>query len=542
MQQQAGESVLTKQQKTSTRISEIPIVVVRNSDNEKQKRPVRQKRKHERVMNSNNNNNVRCVSPIHDRPLRQPPISTTTPQHDIQKVLYALNRYAKGSKEYEDVPQLVSDQTPKLLLGYLQNHYETDLQSTVLILKALRHYATIGSRLVQQSYPDYRDRFKILREIFGNALRSGGTESMIRVLQKLVPAYWKKNPESHKSSDSTTIDVGTKANNYRDAICGCWGVVRTGMDIGIPKRSLAIVVQACLADIGDYITWDLTQTNQQNQRQQQQDEQEEEKKEGTDDKGDHQNRRFEILSINLRVLKEAISCHELSFVDLVTERDTLQSSCLLILTGMITTIQVAVRNNESSGITDEAYCEWILPLLEDLLGVLVVCAQRGLFVGNDFKKLVPICQASLSISVLLSHAEQPHQNRHSEEDDPLSISIPTRVMELIEVEDRVIGLWLREVLHLQSFPSNVDSTEASVPDDTINTHTVTDNTNDDDSFQQQEQEQQQQQRFETFSNDSMDFEGNRNNALPSYPIIWVKDPEETDDEEQEESEEEFEEE
>ena len=86
---------------------------------------------------------------------------------------------------------------------------------------------------------------------------------------------------------------------------------------------------------------------------------------------------------------------------------------------------------------DKAIC-----IIENLLGILVVCAGKRLLLRNDYERLVPACKASLS-RFTLSRKLHNHHN-HGNSSTHSSNIIPMRVVQLIEAEDATVGLWLRE--------------------------------------------------------------------------------------------------
>lgn len=354
---------------------------------------------------NNSNNNIHSSGPLKKRKRNNPSPeenNASKTQNDILTILQTLEDYCNGSNKANF---LDFEHIPKLLLGVVGSHCETDAQACILAAQGIVQYATgtaHGLGNVTNTNRNNLRRRAILPEIFGKALRSGGTEHSLQAIQKLGLGYW--------NGQDTTDTV-----RLNDTLVHCWKVVLCGIRAGLSKRLLLLIAQACLADLDEIDAFT-----------------EERAMEG----------HFEVLSGILKVISEAIT--ELPREAIASERHAILRACLSLLSrACMSGVENAngeknIHNNRTNSDDDTK----ALSVIEDILGILVVCAQKGLLLRGDYERLVPACSASLSRFVLSSKGKT--NDAANDDDDDMTRSIPIRVVQLIEAEDATIGLWLRQ--------------------------------------------------------------------------------------------------
>jgi len=346
-------------------------------------------------------------------------------------------------------------------------------------------------RLYQRQNKDQRQRKSIVRDKIVQALRSGGMERVLQALQKLGPSYYNhnfynSNNNNNQSSSSqgggggnvnntvnNTVDSAFVAAAKKEAILGCWAMTMAGVSAGLSRSSLLLVVQSCLADMDE-----IRLTNDQN------------------NSGDHNHQNnnnnnnknsLEVLSCILQVLTDVLSLRELSPRDLAYDKMSILSTCLNLLAKACG--WGVCPEQFDQGQQQQQHQQHQLPpidatvddisgtalgainTIEAILKIFVVCARKGVLRGSDFERLVPACQASMSRFVLegLEHNDNNKgdiDNDNSNDNDNgveygggqhllRKRTIPVLVTELVEIEDKTMGLWLRLTFGIPPPPSNI---------------------------------------------------------------------------------------
>jgi len=319
--------------------------------------------------------------------------ATSKTQTDIRNILQMLDGYSNGSNtsnflEFESIPQL--------LFGVVGTHFESDLGAMTLAIQAILKHCGTGSQIANKTTCL---RNNVIRQLFQKALRSGGTEHALQAIQQLGMRYWKTTKQGINNA---------KNRMQKSTILGCWKIVMAGIRVGLSAHMYMLVVQACLADLDEVRGMEESALTE----------------------------HFEILSSVVGALTESLARPELTKNHLVRERGALLTNCLALLSKAclcgVPPSEKASKSNDNNDLEDDGNA---ISLIEDGLGILVLCAQKGVLVKSDFEGLVPACKACLSRYILSSKNDAAHD---------ITRGIPIRVVQLIEAEDATIGVWLRE--------------------------------------------------------------------------------------------------
>ncbi len=330
--------------------------------------------------------------------------SATKTQNGIKIILRTLEDYCNGSNgaNFFDLEHI-----PKLLLGVVGSHCETDPQTSVLAAKGSVQYASGTANGLENATKTNRNNLRrraILPELFGKALRSGGTEHALQAIQKLGLRYW-----NGETSMETTMLL------LKDTLLHCWKLVLCGIQAGLSRRLLLLIAQACLADLDEIDAWREERTME---------------------------RHMEVLLGILKALSNAMV--ELPREFLAGEQHAILRACLSLLSIACMSGVENGHGDNTTTITDGD--TKALSVIEEVLGILVICAQKRLLLRRDYERLVPACSASLSRFVLSSKCKTNHNDTADDDDDDhdMTRSIPIRVVQLIEAEDATVGQWLRQ--------------------------------------------------------------------------------------------------
>ena len=341
-----------------------------------------------------------------------------------------LEAYANGANAANF---LEFDSIPQLLFGVVGTHFESDPGAVAISIKAILYYSSGNIRSSNRSKSEIESRTRvhrcaILRELFQKALRSGGIEHALQAIQRLGIAYWNTatTASGAESSAAATRRV------QKDTILGCWKIVMLGIRAGLSRYLYMLVVQACLADLVEMkgILGSSTSPPSSSLA---------------------LNFHSEVLRAVLKTMREAIARPELTVHDLARERNEILTNCLALLSKACL-CGVSPNKNAGNQTGDDATSirnddddddmkgddRTAIPLIEDGLAILAVCAQKRLLLRSDFERLVPACNACLRRYVFSS------KNGNADQKEDMAKSIPIRVVQLLEAEDATIGLWLRE--------------------------------------------------------------------------------------------------
>jgi len=376
--------------------------------------PPTKKRKRDENKAESNEGNVASTSTNG----RSPP---TQAQTDIRRMLNSLSRCAPHQGNQSTSPPSAATesqiaQIPGLLLHLIASHSESDHGAVALAAAGLAKYAK---------------RWGSIGETFRQAIVAGGTEMILQALQQLGPSYWKaigNNKHDNANVDNTASNIPSRADRTitKQAILSCWGVAGAGVGSGrLSTKSLLLIIQACLADLDD-VRFGPTDANNNHK-----------KKYSDADNRDT----LDIVSRVLGVLQAAVGQQQLSLQDLAYESRYILTSVLGIVaktSSLGMEGAATAENDRPMPATELPHESRVLKVLEDALGVLVVCARRGLLRKSDYERLVQVCKASL-YRFVLSSSNRSKSNRGNTRGS----SIPVRVVQLIEAEDKTVGLWLK---------------------------------------------------------------------------------------------------
>ena len=324
------------------------------------------------------------------------------------------------------LPPLMA-QIPKTLVGFVGTHCEVDVVAVSRAAEGILEFCSPSSSETGGGGGEATDtrRSRLLRDEFRRVLRTGGTEIVLQGIARMTTRH------RRTTATVTATGSGVPGNHDFEAIFRCWGVVRAGIVSGLSTNTLVLVVRSCVLGMNELETaWNETSTTTTSTTTTTAAAQ----SGGSTPVG---NLLFDILGRVLDVLLQAIASPRMTSDELYYDQTTILASCLALL---------GQACCSSDGDDDPAVEATIIGLIEDLLGVLVICARKGLIRGHDFQRLVPACQASLSrfqLATAGSGGGGGDNNNSSNNAPSVGKTIVVRVVELIELEDKTVGLWLR---------------------------------------------------------------------------------------------------
>jgi len=421
-------------------------------------------------------------------------VSPSRAQTDIRKLLDALSEYAYDTNNVADddnptasgsggsgdhskssskiraisddytgpdaagaaLPPLLA-QIPNTLVGFVGTHCEVDVAAVSQAAEGILEFSS------SEDY-DNNPRSRLLRNEFHRVLRSGGTAMVLQAIARMMNRHGTSMTMSTTMTTTTTMTtmstttIATAGDPPPDdnagrpeheaafeAVFRCWGVVRVGIVSGLSTNTLVLVVRSCVHGMNELEkVWNETSAASTRGGG---------GGGGTRDGGGGK-LLFDTLGRLLEILLQAIASPRMTADALFYDQTSILAS-LLALLGQACCC--------SDGDDDPSAEAAIIGLIEDLLGILVVCARKGLIQGHDFQRLVPACQASLSRFQLATAGsdsgcgeEAPSAAAGSDDDGGCGIgigkTIVVRVVELIELEDKTVGLWLRHTYGITAPP------------------------------------------------------------------------------------------